>query len=81
MANRSRFGRVEVMSKSSRSLVRPARGRVLAGVCAAIARALGWETWLVRVLWIILSLIPGPLWIAYVVLWIAIPAEGSARAR
>jgi phage shock protein C len=57
------------------SLYRPRRGRWLAGVCAAIALGLGWSPTLVRVLWIILSFIPGPLWIAYVVLWVIIPTE------
>lgn len=61
-------------------LVRPRRGRILAGVCAAIADRLGTPTWVVRLLWIVLSFIPGPLWIAYVVLWVLIPAEGSARS-
>ena len=61
-------------------LVRPRRGRILAGVCAAIADRLGAPSWVIRVLWIVLSFIPGPLWIAYVVLWVLIPAEGSARS-
>lgn len=64
-----------------RSLVRPSRGEVLAGVCAAIADRLGLPRWVVRVLWIILSFIPGPLWILYVVFWIIIPAEGAPARR
>lgn len=28
-----------------------------------------------RVLWVILSFIPGPLWIAYVLLWVLIPSQ------
>ena len=61
--------------------VRPQQGRILAGVCAAIAARFGWNPTLVRVLWILLSFIPGPLWVLYVLLWILIPAEGSARSR
>ena len=57
------------------TLLRPRRGRLLAGVCAAIALRLGLPTWLVRVLWILLSFIPGPLWVLYVVFWIVIPSE------
>ncbi|WNY33010.1 PspC domain-containing protein [Curtobacterium flaccumfaciens] len=34
---------------------------------------------LVRVIWVILSLFPGPLWIAYVVLWFVMPPEGGRR--
>lgn len=63
------------------TLLRPRGGRLLAGVCAGIARAFGWSPTLTRVLWIVLSLFPGPLWIAYVVLWIVMPTEGSPRAR
>ncbi len=63
------------------TLIRPRRGRVLAGVCAAIANRLGWSTGLVRVLWVILSFIPGPLWVLYVVLWVVIPSEGQGTTR
>lgn len=58
------------------TLLRPRSGRILAGVCAAIAIRLGWNVVLVRTLWILLSFIPGPLWVLYVVLWIVIPSEG-----
>ncbi|MFD2356186.1 PspC domain-containing protein [Nonomuraea ferruginea] len=30
---------------------------------------------LVRVLWLILSLFPGPMWVVYVVMWILVPEE------
>ncbi|MFI6180720.1 PspC domain-containing protein [Nonomuraea spiralis] len=30
---------------------------------------------LVRILWLLLSLIPGPLWVVYVAMWILIPEE------
>lgn len=63
------------------TLTRPQRGRLLAGVCAAIANRFGWSTLLVRVLWIVLSFIPGPLWVLYVVLWIMIPNEGQNSSR
>jgi len=61
------------------TLIRPKKNRLLAGVCAAIANWLGWNVWVVRVLWILLSFIPGPLWVFYVVLWIVIPAEPDAQ--
>jgi phage shock protein C len=56
-------------------LVRPLRGRLLAGVCAAVAYRLGLSPLVVRLLWVLLSLIPGPLWIVYVALWVIIPSE------
>jgi len=57
------------------TLLRPRSGRILAGVCAAIAIRLGWNVTTVRIVWILLSFIPGPLWVLYAVLWIVIPAE------
>ncbi|KQS10000.1 PspC domain-containing protein [Curtobacterium sp. MCLR17_007] len=62
-----------------KSLTRPRSGRLLAGVCAGIADRLGWSRFLVRVIWALLSLFPGPLWIAYVILWILMPAQGGRR--
>ena len=61
------------------TLIRPRAGRLLAGVCAGIADRFGWSRTLVRIAWVILSLFPGPLWIAYVVLWILMPNQGSRR--
>lgn len=61
------------------SLRRPKSGRVLAGVCAALASGLGWNITMVRIAWIVLSLFPGPMWVVYALLWIIIPAEGSSR--
>ncbi|WP_328796717.1 PspC domain-containing protein [Marisediminicola senii] len=57
--------------------MRPSRGRIIAGVCAAIARRFGWSPTVVRIIYILLSLIPGPLWVLYVVLWITIPSENK----
>lgn len=47
--------------------------RIIAGVCGGIADRLGVPPTLVRVLWLILSLIPGPLWVLYVAMWILVP--------
>ncbi|TMR11875.1 PspC domain-containing protein [Nonomuraea turkmeniaca] len=47
--------------------------RIIAGVCGGIADKLGWSPTLVRVLWLLLSLIPGPLWVVYVVMWVLVP--------
>ncbi|MET9343662.1 MULTISPECIES: PspC domain-containing protein [unclassified Nonomuraea] len=47
--------------------------RIIAGVCGGIADRLGLPPTLVRILWLLLSLIPGPLWVLYVILWILMP--------
>jgi phage shock protein PspC (stress-responsive transcriptional regulator) len=57
------------------NLSRPRTGRVIAGVCAALARRFGWNVTLVRVLTVLSILIPGPQVIIYIVLWILIPQD------
>jgi phage shock protein C len=46
---------------------------VIAGVCAGIADRFGFSRTVVRVLFAVSVLLPGPQFIAYVVLWIAMP--------
>ncbi|MEU6743391.1 PspC domain-containing protein [Streptosporangium sandarakinum] len=58
---------------------RSANHKILAGVCGGIADSLGVPPTLIRVLWLILSLFPGPMWVAYVLLWIFMPKAPSAR--
>jgi len=57
------------------TLQRPRSGRVIAGVCAAIARRFGWSVTLVRVLTVASIILPGPQVLVYVILWIFIPKE------
>ncbi len=59
----------------SRGLVRPRSGRVVAGVCAGLARWLGVNAWLVRVALVLSFFLPGPQLVAYVVLWIMLPED------
>lgn len=57
------------------ALVRPQRGRWIAGVCAAVAARFGWNVTLVRILTVIAVVFFGlSLW-AYVLLWIVVPSE------
>ncbi|WP_439902102.1 PspC domain-containing protein [Microbacterium azadirachtae] len=56
-------------------LVRPRKGRFIAGVCAGLARRFGMPVALVRIIAIIAMIFAGlPLWV-YLVLWIIIPNE------
>lgn len=57
-------------------LVRPRRGRVIGGVCAAIADRFGWSRTAVRVVFVASVVLPGPQVLLYLVLWILIPQEG-----
>lgn len=57
------------------ALIRPRQGRVLAGVCAAIAHRFGWNTTVVRVLTVIGMVFFGLSILVYILLWILIPQE------
>jgi phage shock protein PspC (stress-responsive transcriptional regulator) len=59
----------------STALERPRRGRMIAGVCAALARRFGMKPWQVRLLFVLSCLLPGPQVLIYVALWIVLPAE------
>ncbi|GAA4533121.1 MULTISPECIES: PspC domain-containing protein [Nonomuraea] len=56
-------------------MYRSRQHRMLAGVCGGLADRFGLSPTLVRVLWLILSLFPGPMWVVYVVMWILVPEE------
>ena len=58
------------------SLTRPVRGRVIAGVCAGIARRFGVTPFLVRALFLLSLLLPGPQILIYLAMWIIVPSEG-----
>lgn len=57
------------------SLQRPRTGRVIAGVCAAIANRFGWSATVVRLAFLLSLLLPGPQIVVYIVLWVLVPAE------
>ena len=62
----------------TRGLVRPRRGKIVAGVAAGVARRFGVSATLVRVLFVASMFLPGPQIVAYVVLWILMPKEPRA---
>ena len=59
----------------STALARPRSGRVIAGVCAALARRFGMKSWQVRLLFVLSCFLPGPQFLLYIALWIILPAE------
>ncbi len=56
-------------------LRRPTNGRVIAGVCAGIADRFGIGRNTVRLIAVLSCLLPGPQFVIYLILWIAIPSE------
>ncbi|HEX2411431.1 MAG TPA: PspC domain-containing protein [Solirubrobacteraceae bacterium] len=59
----------------STALVRPRRDRMIAGVCAALARRFDMKPWQVRLLFVLSCLLPGPQFLLYIALWIILPSE------
>lgn len=57
------------------SLSRPRHNKIIAGVCAGLARRWGISATLVRVLAVLSCLLPGPQFIAYLVLWVVMPKD------
>jgi phage shock protein PspC (stress-responsive transcriptional regulator) len=58
----------------SQALVRPRR-RIIGGVCAGLARRFDTSPTLVRVLFVLSCLLPGPQILVYIALWIIVPSE------
>jgi phage shock protein PspC (stress-responsive transcriptional regulator) len=56
-------------------LARPRNDRWIAGVCAGLARRFGWSTGMVRLLFLLSCLLPGPQILIYIVLWVMMPNE------
>jgi len=59
-----------VLSRPSRG-----RGRIIAGVCAGLARRLGWSPLLVRLIFVVSCVLPGPQILVYLALWLIIPGD------
>ncbi|MER7015115.1 PspC domain-containing protein [Saccharopolyspora sp. NPDC000359] len=55
-------------------LERPHEGRMIAGVCTAIARRFGWRVGLVRLAFVVSCVLPGPQFLLYLLLWLLIPS-------
>ena len=58
-----------------RRLTRDSRHRVIAGVCSGLARRFGLSRTGLRVAFVVSCVLPGPQFIAYLVLWVVMPAD------
>jgi len=61
----------------SRALARSRRHRMIFGVCGGIADWLGWSPTLVRVIYVLASVLSAafPGMLVYVILWLVMPEE------
>jgi len=64
------------MTQNSAPLVRPRTDRVIAGVCAGLARRFGMKPATMRLIFILSCLLPGPQVLIYIALWVIVP-EGD----
>ena len=55
------------------TLSRPQHGKVIAGVCAGLAERFGWNPNVVRLLFLLSCLLPGPQFVIYLILWVLMP--------
>ncbi|HWU08094.1 MAG TPA: PspC domain-containing protein [Streptomyces sp.] len=62
------------------ALVRPREGRMIGGVCAALARRFGTSAGTMRVIFLVSCLLPGPQFLLYLALWMLLPSEKSPAA-
>lgn len=65
---------VEDVSES-KPLVRPREGRMIAGGAAGLADRFGISRTLMRVLFVLSCILPGPQILIYIVLWLVIPED------
>ena len=55
------------------ALERPQQGKVIAGVCAGLGERFGMSANVVRLLFVLSCLLPGPQFIIYIALWVIMP--------
>ena len=61
------------MTSPARRLTRSRQSKLIAGVCGGLAERFGLSAGLVRLLFVLSCILPGPQFVVYLVLWIAIP--------
>jgi phage shock protein C len=71
----SQCGRSTGPTVPPKRLYRVLSQRKIAGVCAGVARYLDADVTLVRVLWVLITLLTGVTLIAYIIAWIVLPTE------
>ncbi|GAB2612933.1 PspC family transcriptional regulator [Paractinoplanes abujensis] len=59
----------------TRRLARPRNDRWIAGVCSGLARRFGVSPNIMRLIFVISCLLPGPQFLIYLILWVMLPNE------
>jgi len=58
-------------------LARDTRHKVIAGVCSGLARRFGLSRTGLRIAFVVSCVLPGPQFIAYIVLWVLMPKDSA----
>ncbi|MCG3044044.1 PspC domain-containing protein [Streptomyces fenghuangensis] len=61
------------------AIVRPSDDRMIAGVCAGLARRFGTTPNTMRAIFLVSCLLPGPQFLLYIALWILLPDERKVQ--
>ncbi|MEU6580835.1 PspC domain-containing protein [Nocardia sp. NPDC046763] len=56
-------------------LTRSGTDKWIGGVCGGLAQYFGWNANLIRALFVLSCLLPGPQFLIYIALWIVIPKQ------
>ena len=59
----------------TRRLARPRDDRWIAGVCSGLARRFGVSSGVMRLIFVVSCLLPGPQFLIYLILWALLPNE------
>jgi phage shock protein PspC (stress-responsive transcriptional regulator) len=59
----------------TRRLARPRNDRWIAGVCSGLARRFGLSSGVMRLIFVLSCLLPGPQLLIYLILWAMLPNE------
>jgi phage shock protein PspC (stress-responsive transcriptional regulator) len=65
----------EVVEMAGKKLYRSRTEKMLGGVCGGLAEYLDFDVTLIRVLWVLATLLGGSGGLAYLILWIIVPRE------
>ncbi len=65
----------EVLEMAGKKLYRSRTEKMLGGVCGGLAGYLDFDVTLIRVLWVLATLLGGSGGLAYLIVWIIVPRE------
>ncbi len=71
----ARQGATASPPRPKRRLTRSRRDKMIAGVCGGFAQYLELDPTIVRIIWLLLALVGGGGFLAYIIAWIVMPLE------